>query len=142
MRKRVFGVVALAAALAVVGIAAGAGSDPRVSAKLSGKAEVPKGSPSGSGTAVIELNTKTGKVCWVLRVRDVAKPLSAHVHKAPRGKSGPVVLPLGPRFAATGCTRAPKKVVKAVARNPGAYYVNVHTLKYLNGAIRGQLHAG
>jgi hypothetical protein len=38
--------------------------------------------------------------------------------------------------------RSPKKVVRAVAKNPGAYYVNVHTKEFGNGAIRGQLHAG
>jgi hypothetical protein len=109
---------------------------------MSGRAEVPKGSPSGSGTAAIRLNTATGKACWVLRVHGLGTPLSAHVHKAPRGKNGPVVIPLGARFTAKGCVQSTKKVVRAVAKNPGAYYVNVHTRKYLNGAIRGQLHAG
>ena len=52
------------------------------------------------------------------------------------------MIPLGARFAAKGCVQAPKKVVRAVAKNPGAYYVNVHTHNYGNGAIRGQLHAG
>ena len=28
---------------------------------------------------------------------------------------------------------------RAVANNPAAYYVNVHTQKFLNGAVRGQL---
>jgi len=32
--------------------------------------------------------------------------------------------------------------VKAIAKNPAAFYVNIHTVKYPAGAIRGQLHAG
>jgi hypothetical protein len=39
----------------------------------------------------------------------------------------------------SGCVQVPKKTLVAVGTNPRAYYVNVHTKKYRNGAIRGQL---
>jgi len=113
-----------------------------VVAKLTGTAEVGAGSPTGYGTARITLNLKTGKACWKLVVKRLDTTLSAHVHRALPGKTGPVVIPLGARFSATGCVTAPEKSLRAVGRNPRAYYVNVHTRRYLNGAIRGRLRVG
>lgn len=113
-----------------------------VVAKLTGKAEVGKASTTGSGTARITLNLKTGKACWKLSVRGLDKTLSAHVHKGIPGKTGPVVIPLGARFATKGCVTVPERSLRAVGKNPGAYYVNVHTKRYLNGAIRGRLSVG
>src|SRR5262245_55042667 len=142
MIKHLFLAAALAGVFSAAGTAARA-SDPTVSTTLSGKAEVPKGSPKGSGTARITLDTSTGKVCWVVKVKGLDTPLlGAYIHQAPRGKNGLVVIPLGSKFRATGCGHASKDAVAAVAKNPGAYYVNVHTHLYGNGAIRGQLHAG
>jgi hypothetical protein len=161
MRTRVIAAAAATLGIAVpaAGVAAGfatkkvSANTEKVSAKLSGSAEVPKGSPKGSGTAVVKLNATTRKACWTIKVKGIDKPLSAHVHKAPPGKTGPVVIPLGARFSKTGCVTVPKPkktkankhpvdVLVAVAKNPRAYYVNVHTKKYINGAIRGQLRAG
>jgi CHRD domain len=133
-------VAALGVGLPAAALAAGTTLHPVVSAKLRGGAEVPKGSPAGSGTAVVNLDTKRNKACWTLSVKRIDRALSAHIHKAPPGKAGPVVIPLGARFSTKGCVIAPRKAILAVARNPGAYYVNVHTKRYLDGAIRGQLH--
>jgi hypothetical protein len=141
MGKGLFAVIAIAAMLAPAALATRSALHPRVSATLTGRTEVPKGSPVGSGTAVVTLSTKTGKACWRLSVKGIGTPLSAHVHKAPPGKAGPVVIPLGARFSPTGCVKLPMKSILAVERNPAAFYVNVHTKKYLDGAIRGQLHA-
>jgi len=141
------GLFAAAAAVACVGAGSVGATDAAfhsvVTAKLVGTTEAPqKGSPAGSGTARITLNAKTGKACWTLSVKGIGLPLSAHVHKAPPGKAGPVVIPLGARWAKKGCVISPKKTIIAVATNPRGYYVNVHTKKYLNGALRGQLRAG
>ena len=132
---------ALLAAWATGGRAGSAALHPVLSAKLTPAAEVPRGSSTGSGSAVIALNAKTGRACWTIKVRLLIKPLSAHIHKAPPGKIGPVVVPLGDRFATKGCVLVPAKTLLAVERNPSAYYVNVHTKKNLNGAIRGRLRA-
>src|SRR5262249_20852088 len=108
-------------------------------AKLTGAAERPKGSPTGSGTAVIRLNRATHRVCWRLAVRGIDKPLSSDIRKAPPRKNGPVSVPLGARYRATGCVKVPRATLVALERTPKAYYVNVHTRKYFAGAIRGQL---
>jgi len=150
MRSRL-PILAVAVAVAATGAGCGSGNGKSnsaplapagvVSAKLTGASEVPKGSPGGSGTATVTLDTKGGKACWTLAVKGISHALSAHVHKGQPGAVGPVLIPLGDRFATKGCVLAPAKSIAAVARNPGAFYVNVHTRKYLNGAIRGQLRA-
>jgi hypothetical protein len=111
-------------------------------ATLSGSAEARHGDPDGKGTASISLNATKGKACWVLSVENIAKPLSAHIHVGAKGKDGPVIIPLGAKYVKQGCVIAPKKSIRAVANNPGGYYVNVHTRKHLNGAVRGQLRKG
>ena len=144
MRYRVLTVVAvvLAIALPAVALASNSAKVSTLKATLRGSNEVGKGPRSkGSGTAVIKLYPSAGKACWTLSVKGLDRTLSAHVHKAPARKSGPVVIPLGARFAKKGCVTGLKaKTINAIIKKPGAYYVNVHTKKYLNGAIRGQLH--
>jgi hypothetical protein len=128
-------------ALPASGLAAGS-SVSRVSATLRGTAEVPKKGPrTGTGSAKVTLDTKTRKACWTISVSGIGKPLSAHVHKGRVGVAGPVVIPLGAKFVTKGCVVIPLTVMRAVAKNPRAYYVNVHTSKYLEGAVRGQLHS-
>jgi len=80
----------------------------------------------------------------LLDVRDRRPPRSDERAYPPRpaGKAGPIVVALGGHYKAKGCTSAPKKTIEAIESNPNAYYVNVHTAKYPNGAIRGQLVAG
>src|SRR5262245_35426847 len=143
MGKTLLAAVALGAALVAVGIATAAPTadrSGRVTAKLRGGGETTKGSPTGFWNAVIKLSTKSGKVCWTLSVRRLDKVLSSHIHKSSPGKDGPVVVPLGDRFKRVGCvTAVPRKTILGILAKPSAYYVNVHTKRYANGAIRGQL---
>src|SRR5207247_11186295 len=81
MRTRMLLAPALVAgALAALALAAQAAMSPVVSAKLVGKVEVPKGSPTGSGIAVLHLNAKKGTVCWTFeQVKRIDKPLAADI---------------------------------------------------------------
>ena len=120
-----------------------ASMSPVVSAKLLGKNEVPKGSPTGTGLAVVNLNATKGTVCWTFSgVTKIDTKTAAHIHKGKAGVAGPVVVPFGASYKAKGCTKAPAKVITAIETHPGAYYVNVHTTKFPGGAIRGALVAG
>jgi CHRD domain len=142
MRTRVL-VVCLLGLLCVPALAlaaVSAGSKTFTTALL-GSNEVPKGAPKGSGKAVITLNSGTGKVCWTFSsVKGISKVNASHIHKAPKGKSGPVVVPFFTGALKTkGCVKASKSLITAIEKSPSAYYVNIHTAKYPAGAIRGQL---
>ncbi len=149
MRRRslLVGTAAAAAvALPLTALAAPAvhrGMSPVVSAGLLGKNEVPKGAPAGSGLVVIHLDGAKRSVCWSFaKVTGIGKATAAHIHKAPRGREGAVVVPLGGSYRAKGCTKASAALIGAIEEHPSRYYVNVHTAKYPNGAIRGQLAPG
>jgi CHRD domain len=148
MRARLLAAMAAVAAVTipVTALASSTGTammSPVVSARLLGKNEVPKGSPTGSGLAVVHLNAASGTVCWSFaKVVKIDKPTAAHIHKGKPGTSGPVVVPFGAAYKAKGCTKAPKTLINAIEEHPAAYYVNIHTVKYPAGAIRGSLVVG
>ncbi|MGH3084991.1 MAG: CHRD domain-containing protein [Gaiellaceae bacterium] len=116
----------------------------RLSANLTGAAEVPgPGDPDGAGTATIRLRVGQAQICHMLTASNITLPASAaHIHVAPAGVAGPVVVPLTTPDAdgsVEGCVSAPRALVKQILNNPTGYYVNVHTSDYPAGAIRGQL---
>jgi hypothetical protein len=110
-------------------------------ANLTGAAEVPQTGQSGTGKARLTLNQPTGRVCW--RFFDLSNlggaPNAAHIHRGRTGVAGPVVVPLGAAYSARGCTSAAKSLIRAMKRNPGRYYVNLHNDAYPSGTVRGQL---
>jgi hypothetical protein len=142
MRARVL-VVCLLGLLCIPALALAAASTATKSftTTLLGSNEVPKGAPKGSGKAVITLNAGTGKVCWTFSsIKGISKVNASHIHKAPKGKSGPVVVAFFTGALKTkGCVKASKSVIRAIEKTPSGYYVNIHTAKYPAGAIRGQL---
>jgi hypothetical protein len=108
-------------------------------ATLSGKVEVPKGDPDGSGTAEVKINGT--QVCWEIKAAKVGTLMAAHIHKGRPGVAGPVVVPFGKTYKSKGCTAASASLAAAIKKSPSAYYVNVHNAKYPAGALRGQLHS-
>jgi hypothetical protein len=145
--------VALSAVAAVM-TASGALADPKTATftiQLSGAAEVCPTAPGtcggpGTGTATIEIDRNARTLCYAITTQNVALPLlAAHIHVAPVGEAGPVVVPLFtqpvnaatvPRTCLTGLD---KNLLKAIISNPQDYYVNVHNAPFPNGAVRGQL---
>jgi CHRD domain len=140
MRK----LLAIPLTLAVCGlIVAGSAlaANKTITVKMNGRQETPKGSPTGSGTAKITLEPSKGKVCFRLTWSGIGSPTASHIHKGARGKAGNIVVALfgNPPAKHSGCVSAKKSLVSAIAKTPGAYYVNIHTKRYPAGAIRGQL---
>ena len=134
---------AIALSVAVAGASAQSGRPFHVT--LTGAEEVPgPGDPDGVGEAIITLNPGLQQVCYQIRVSNITLPATgAHIHVAPAGDSGPVVVGLVPPGAdgtSSGCVTADRDLIMQILINPTGYYVNVHTLPlYAAGAVRGQL---
>lgn len=139
--RRLITLVALATVLALPATAAAGGRPFAVS--LVGANEVPPADPDGSGTAWLTLNYGRSEICWSITVEDIALPATAaHIHLAPAGTAGGVVVTLSAPDAngwASGCTSASQELIKDIQQSPADYYVNVHNAVYPAGALRGQL---
>lgn len=108
-------------------------------ATLTGTAVFPgPGDPDGSGSAIIRLDPVQETICWEITVSNITEPITAaHIHNAPPGAAGPVVVSLNP--FSSGCTPANQVLIQAIIMNPENYYVDVHNVEFPGGAIRGQL---
>lgn len=114
----------------------------RLSTTLLGANEVPgPGDPDGTGTAVLRLNAGQEQICYTLEVSRIAPATAAHIHVAPVGVAGPVVVPLVAPTSGTSsaCASVGRELIVSIIQNPEIYYVNVHTSEYPAGALRGQL---
>ncbi len=150
MQRRWIVVLAALAAAALVALPAAAQKKkPREYdrlAALSGSQEAPNpGDPDGYGAA--DFRIKGNKVCFRILAEGIEPVTAAHIHKAPAGQPGPVEVDLfsakgknqtlPPRIS--GCAKTTTKIVKAIAKRPQDYYVNVHNPEFPGGALRGQL---
>ena len=105
------------------------------------------GDPNGSATGSITVNIGQDRVCWEFtNVTNIDPPTRGHIHKAPAGSNGPIVVDFfnaaaGAVGPLTGCTTAPlgKELLKDIIQNPSAYYLNLHNPAFPAGAVRGQL---
>jgi hypothetical protein len=87
------------------------------------------------------VDTVAGEICFELKVRNIAPAAAAHIHEAPKGSPGPIVVTLTPPTSgsSSGCV-VDLTQARAIAGDPSAYYVNVHNADFPDGAVRGQLH--
>jgi hypothetical protein len=115
---------------------------------FSGSVEVPAGDPDASGTALVRLNVAEGLVCFKLVVRGADPLTAAHIHQAPAGQAGPVVIPLITPTASSsdasvqqskGCVSADPSLISTIKANPSQFYVNVHDKAFPAGVVRAQL---
>src|SRR5215217_8198921 len=102
------------------------------------------GDADGTGISTVAVSSAARRVCVEIDVQGIALPAAAaHIHQAPAGVNGPIVVPLTPPGAdgiSRGCVRGlDPALVQAIATDPAGFYVNVHTTDFPNGAVRGQL---
>jgi len=105
---------------------------------LDGAQEAPgPGDPDGAGAALLTIDSEVLTIDWNITADDIDFPLTgAHIHKAPVGEPGPVVVDFGGELSGAGLADPDLADILA---NPACYYVNLHNAKFPDGAIRGQL---
>ena len=127
-------------------LALGARAKPAsFTAALSGANEVPANDSKATGTATVTIDGN--QLTFKLDVSNVEGATMAHIHGAPAGKNGGVLVPLyksdgaagfsGTGVLAQGTVTVEPSVVEAI--RSGNAYVNVHTKADPRGELRGQL---
>ena len=154
MRRLIVCLVVACAVIALTASAASAKSDRGVMcvlhAKLAAKNEVPPTTSPAKGHTQIKVRND-GTIEFKTRINNKNHEnfVAGHVHEAPVGVNGPIVVELFvPPAPATSARHIKQRDVVTpetgttgaeLCQDPSAFYVNYHTTAFPNGAIRGQL---
>ena len=115
-----------------------------VTATLTGTGEAPVNDSTAAGMIRITVDRDKHLLCYELVATGI-EIAAGHIHKAPAGSNGEVVLDLNSfgqplDEVSSGCTAEVRKgLLRGLANNPHRFYVNLHTAKFPGGEIRGQL---
>ena len=154
--RRVFLLTFLVGLLAwpAVGIApakSGKGTMCVLHARLTAKSETTGSTSTAKGHTLIKVR-EDGTITFKTQINNPDREtfIAGHIHQAPVGVPGPIVVPLfvapSPPTSARHikqsgtATPNPGTTGADLCQNPSAYYVNYHTTAFPGGAIRGQLH--
>jgi hypothetical protein len=124
------------------------------SVQLTGR-EVPGGGdPEGSSYVRLDLDPAHETACFVSSWKRVDGAVTAfHLHAGRRGSEGPRWIDFfngkhfdGARNTVSGCVHvagsrgmSPRDKIESVIHDPSGFYLNLHSTKFEDGAIRGQL---
>lgn len=139
--------IAAGAAALLAGCATGPAM-PRanLNATLTGVQEVPgPGDPDGTGTAEVRVESAQARICWDVFARQIDPAGAAHIHRGAAGAAGPPVVTLttpGADGRSRGCAAIDAALARELATQAHGFYVNVHSIAFPAGAIRGQLSGG
>lgn len=107
-------------------------------ATLNGANEVPANNSTATGTATLTFNKDT-KVFNLVVTHTVLGPTAGHIHEGAPGENGGVVFGFISADSPIEFTEGPLTTAQEADLNAGLYYVNIQTLAYPGGEIRGQL---
>ena len=140
--RAVFGALTTVALVMALAVPAMGGGRP-LTASLSGDQEVPGSGSSATGSAHLILNQGQGEICVEISSGGYAEGeviVAGHIHAAPAGQNGPVVVNLLVTSPAHSiCVSVDADLVKEIRQNPDDYYINLHSNFTPSGVIRGQL---
>ena len=132
------GVVAALAISMMFTAAAAQAEMMKFTTELTGAAEVPPIDSAATGTAEVTLDTEAKTVTWIFTHDGLSGDMTAsHIHgpAAATEAAGPVIDTTSETMEGT----APITDEQAAELKAGMYYFNVHTEKFPDGEIRGQL---
>lgn len=168
MRKTVLKVLTAAIAVSMIGASgsvgtAGASDGGRTfQIALSGANEVPTNvhGDADRGSVTVTINLGQRRVCWqfgeLTLTAGEALPHISHIHEAPAGVAGPIVLTFFGAPPNTGGVNTPtaptayptdtvclenvsRELLINIFSDPDQYYVNMHNTTHPAGVVRGQL---
>lgn len=110
----------------------------KYAADLTATAEVPPTESAAIGNADVTVDTDANTVSWIVTVEGLTgDPTAAHIHgPAAQDENAPPVIDMSEAIMEGSADISDKQIDEL---KNGKYYVNVHTKKYPNGEIRGQL---
>jgi hypothetical protein len=113
----------------------------KLSATLTGAAEVPPGDEDATGSFTGTLNPGHNQLCYELKADKFNTATAAHIHQGAAGQNGgPVVMLEAPKTGTSkACVAVASDLAAKLMQHPENYYVNVHNAAYPNGGLRGQL---
>lgn|SRR5487761_2004376 len=145
-------ILVASALLSVIGLGGGAvaafaGSTSRtfvVDATGKGVAGAMGMKTSGYAKGTFTVNTASDSICYRITDRGLGVVEAAHIHAGKKGIDGGVVVTLNVKAFNTmsmspPCVKVTSAVAKSMIKKPSAYYFNVLTKAYPNGAVRAQL---
>jgi hypothetical protein len=126
----------------VLAFAAVASASSSKEIMLGAKLDAMQDHATSHGTGTFTATLTGTKLSWHLSFKRLTgRATAAHIHLGAKGKAGSVLVPLcGPcKATEMGTVKLNAMQLRDVTKR--ATYVNVHTAKYPNGEIRGQVAA-
>jgi hypothetical protein len=108
-------------------------------AKLTGSAETPPTTSTGSGTLTATFDTASKKLEWIVDYSGLTGPAIAAHGPAPAGKPAPIEVPLQAPLDSPMKGSATLTDAQAKDLMDGMMYFNIHTAANKPGEIRGQM---
>ena len=142
--SRLGAAAAAAAALLLLGAGPAQAEEVMLSGSGSGAEEVPDAGENGATiTGELTVDTDTGVITYTVSVAGNSEDVAAaHIHEAPKGTAGPVVVPLDAAAVMAGrqaTATVDPAVAAKIAASPENFYLNAHSASFPGGFARGQL---
>jgi hypothetical protein len=110
--------------------------------------ENPPANSTAFGSAFVTLDPINANLTWEVNTVGIANATLSHIHRAPAGTNGPVIIDFATSAGQIpgGRTNGTRSIANLSATDqgnlvtaPAGFYVNVHSSAFPGGEIRGQL---